>query len=134
MYLEKGKTVTETSVTSELGYSPLIWMFRSRRLINKKNYLHERALRITYGNKCSSFQDLLRKGNSVFIHLRNTQTQVTELIKVKNNIAYEAMREFFFPKISPYDDSNNNSFQKRRVILSGMALNQWFMQVQKYEN
>ena len=95
MYLEKGKTVTEASVTSQLGYSPLIWMFRSRRLINKKNFLHERALRITYSDKCSSFQDLLRKGNSVFIHHRNTQTQVTELIKVKNNIAYEVMREFF---------------------------------------
>ena len=47
-------------VESQFGYS-LIWMFHSRGLNNKINRIHERALRITYKNKSSTFQELLEK-------------------------------------------------------------------------
>ena len=43
-------------------------MFYSKDLNKKNNYLHERALRITYGDRSYSFQDLLKKDNSVSIH------------------------------------------------------------------
>ena len=72
-------------------------------------------LRITYGDKSSSFQDLLKKDNSVSIHHRNIQALATEMFKVKNNIAPEIMKELFSPKISHYDLRNNNSFKSRRV-------------------
>ena len=52
-------------VESQFGYCPLIWMFHSRRLNNKINRIHERALRITYKDKSSTFQELLEKDNSV---------------------------------------------------------------------
>ena len=55
-------------VTSQFGYCPLVWMFHSRGPNNKINSLDERALRTTYVNRLSSFQDLLKKDNSVFIH------------------------------------------------------------------
>ena len=82
-------------VTSQFGYRPLAWMFHSNGLNNKTNSLHERALRITYGDRSSSFQDLLNKENSVSIHHRNMQAIATEMFKVKNNIAPEIMREPF---------------------------------------
>ena len=47
--------------TSQFGYCPLVWMFHSSGLNNKTNSLHERVLRITYGDKSSSFEDLLKK-------------------------------------------------------------------------
>ena len=47
--------------TSQFGYCPLFWLFHSRGLNSKTNSLHERALRIAYGGKSSSFQDLLKK-------------------------------------------------------------------------
>ena len=62
-------------------------MFHNRGLNNKVNSLHERALRITYGDGSSSFQDLLKKNNSVSIHHRNLQALVTEINIVKNNVA-----------------------------------------------
>ena len=58
-------------VESQFGYCPLIWMFHSRGLNNKINRIHERALRITYKDKSSTFQELLEKDNSVSIHHRN---------------------------------------------------------------
>ena len=38
-------------------------MIHSRRLNNKINSIHERALRITYRGNASTFQELLNKGN-----------------------------------------------------------------------
>ena len=78
-------------IISQFGYCPLVSMFCSRGL-NKINFLHERALRITYGVRSSSFEDLLKKGNSISIHHWNIQALATELFKVENNIAPEIMK------------------------------------------
>ena len=115
MCLEKRKTVMKAYIASQFGYCPLVWMFHSRSLNNKINSLHERALRITYGDRSSSFENLLKKDNSVSIHHRNIQALATEMFKVKNNIAPEIMKELFAPKMSSYDLCNNNSFKRRRV-------------------
>ena len=61
---------------------PLIWMFHSRRLSNKINSIHERALRISYQDNTSTFQELLNKDNSVSIHHRNLQLLATEMFKI----------------------------------------------------
>ena len=115
MCLEKMKTVMKAYVASQFGYCPLVWMFHSKSLNNKINSLQERALRITYGDRSSSFESLLKKDNSVSIHHRNIQALPTEMFKVKNNIAPEIMKELFAPKTSSYDLRNNNSFKRRRV-------------------
>ena len=78
-------------IISQFGYRPLVWMFHSRGLNNKMNSLHERALRITYGDRSSSFEDLLKKDDSVSIHHRNLEALTPEIFKVKNNIAPEIM-------------------------------------------
>ena len=48
MNMQKRRIIMKSFVTSQFGYCPLIWMFHSRRLNNKINSIHERALRITY--------------------------------------------------------------------------------------
>ena len=103
MCLEKRKTVMKAYITSQFGYCPLVWMFHSRSL-NKINSLHERALRITYGDRSSSFENLLKKDNLA-----------TEMFKVKNNTAPEIMNKLFAPKMSSYHLRNNYSFKRRRV-------------------
>ena len=115
MCLEKRKTVMKAYVAFQFWYCPLVWMFHSKSHNNKINSLHERALRITYGDRSSSFESLLKKDNSVSIHHRNIQALATEMFKVKNNIAPEIMKELFAPKMSSYDLRNNNSFKRRRV-------------------
>ena len=68
-------------VTSQFKYCPLIWMFHSRRLNKKVNSIYERALRITYQDHISTFQELLSKDNSVSMHHRNLQALATEILK-----------------------------------------------------
>ena len=45
------------------------------------NALHERVLRVTYGDKSSSSNDLLQKNNSVSIHRKNCNIQQQQYIK-----------------------------------------------------
>ena len=99
-------------VISQFGYCPLIWMFHNRRLNNKINSIHERALRITYQDHISTFQELLNKDNSVSIHHRNLQALTTE---IPRGLSPDILREIFVPKISLYNLSRNNTFERRQV-------------------
>ena len=66
-------------------------MFCSRKMNNKINYIHERALRLVYEDYKTSFEELLSKDNSVSIHHRNIQDVAIEMFKVKNDLCL-----FFF--------------------------------------
>ena len=50
---DKRKVIMKAFITSQFSYWSLLWMFHSERLGKKINALHERALRITYGDKSS---------------------------------------------------------------------------------
>ena len=86
-------------ITSQLSYCPLVWMFHSRSLNSKIDSIHERALRITCGDKTSPFQQLLEKGNSVSIHHRNVQTLATEMFKSSNKLTPGCVVEFMRQQI-----------------------------------
>ena len=55
-------------IMSQFSYCPLIWMCHRRRINNQINKLYERALRLFYNNKSSSFRELLERDNSVTIY------------------------------------------------------------------
>ena len=78
-------------------------MFHSRRLNNKINSIHDRALRITYQDHKSTFQELLNKDDSVSIHHRNFQVLATEMFKIHRGLSPDILREIFVPKISLYN-------------------------------
>ena len=48
-------------------------MFHTKQLDNQINDLHERAFRLTYQNRISSFDELLKIDKSVSIHYRHFQ-------------------------------------------------------------
>ena len=74
-------------------------MFHSRTVNNKINSIHERASRITYNDRKSSFEELLRKDNTVSIHHKKLQLLATEIFKIKNNMAPEILSEIFQNRI-----------------------------------
>ena len=90
-------------ITSQFSYCPLIWMLQSRTLNNRINNIHERALRLTYKDNKSSFKQLLEKDHSVTVHQKNLQVLVTEIFKVKNNLAPDIMKDVFKLKEPPYN-------------------------------
>ena len=83
MDIKKRRMVMKAFITSQFGYCPLIWMFHSIALNNKINTIHEKSFRITYNDRTSTFEELLRKGNSVTIYHRNLKVLATELYKVE---------------------------------------------------
>ena len=115
MDIQKRRTLMKSFITSQFGYCPLIWMFHSRCLNNKINSIHERALRITYGDKTSTFQQLLEKGNSVSLHDRNLQALATEMFKISDNLSPDIVKEIFQKRIVPYNLRSENSFMSRQV-------------------
>ena len=115
MDFPKRRLIMKAFITSQFGYCPLIWMFHSRALNNKINSIHERALRITYDDRTSTFEELLNKDNSVSIHDRNLQVLVTELYKVKSNMAPEILNEIFQNRTSSYNLRTKSSFAVRPV-------------------
>ena len=115
MDFPKPRLIMKAFITSQFGYCPLIWMFHSRALNNKINSIHERALRIIYNDRTSTFEELLNKDNSVSIHHKNFQVLVTELYKVKSNMAPEILHEIFQNRTSSYNLRTNSSFAVRPV-------------------
>ena len=95
MTLEKHRLVMKTFAFSQFNYCPLAWMCHSRKINNKVNRLQERALRIIYNDKRSTFYQLLEIDKSVAIHTRNLQYLVTEIFKVEIGISPIIMTEIF---------------------------------------
>ena len=81
--LSKRKLLMKSFVISQFNYCPIIWMYCQRESNNLINKIHERALRIAYGDYESTFDALLEKDGSVSIHQRNIQTLATEVLKQK---------------------------------------------------
>ena len=81
--------------TSQFNYCPLIWMFHNRSLNNRVSKIHDRALRLVYQNTNLSFSEVLELENVVTIHQRNLKVVVTEILKVKNNLSPEIMKQIF---------------------------------------
>ena len=55
MDIQKRRAIMKSFITSKSSCCLLVWMFHSRKL-NKINAIHERALRIAYCDKHSTFQ------------------------------------------------------------------------------
>ena len=83
---DKRRLLLKSFVESQFVYCPLTWKFYSRKLNNKINKIHERALRIVYQNFTLSFEDLLKKDDSVPIHYRNLRSMAIELYIAKHGL------------------------------------------------
>ena len=115
MDLKQRRNIMKAFVESQFGYCPLIWMFHSRGLNNKINRIHERALRITYKDKSSTFKELLEKDNSVSIHHRNVQKLAIEIYKVLHGFSPPILNDIFVPVSHPYNFRRNDTLQRRGV-------------------
>ena len=91
----KSKDFNEHLFQLAIQYSLLIWMCQSR-IINKNiKRLHQRCLRIIYGDKQSLFAELLEKDIYISIRERNIQILATEMHKVSKGMSPPQITEFF---------------------------------------
>ena len=114
------KVQTKKIIIKRIYYSPIllssvIWMFHSRKLNNRINHIHERALRLVCKDCTNTFGELLLKDNSFRIHHRNLQKLALEIFKVKLGLAPEIMKNIFPVIENPYDLRNETKFKSRNV-------------------
>ena len=114
MEFKHRKIVMNCFIMSQFGYCPLVWMFHSRKLNNRINRIHERALRLVYHNTNSSFEELLAKDESCTIHHRNIQALGIELYKVAYGMSAKIMCEIF-PLIDETKSPSERQFRSRNV-------------------
>ena len=107
-------------------------MNHSRGLNNKINRLHERCLRIIYDDKCSNFEELLNKDNSVSIHNHNIQALAIELYKVANDMSPEVISGVFKVRDTLYYNLRNNSQKLIQFIVFITEWNQHLIWDQRF--
>ena len=110
MTFDQRRLILNSFNTSHFSYCPTVWMFHSRKLNERINHIHERALRIVYKDFNSPFHKLLIQDDSLNIHHRNLQKLVTEIFKVKNDLSPELMNDVF-EFIETILPTNNFTFQ-----------------------
>ena len=91
-----------TFVMSQFSYCTFIWMFHDRSVNKKIKKISERALRVAYKDMCTSFEDLLKKAESVSIHQRNLKLFATEVFKTQSNLTPSFRKQIFVRKDVPY--------------------------------
>ena len=64
MTFDQRRLILNSFITSHFSYCLIVWMFHSRKLNERIDHIHERALRIFYKDFNSSFQELLIEDNS----------------------------------------------------------------------
>ena len=80
---------------SPFAYCPLVWMFCSRQADNLLNATHFKALRVRFNDFTSSFDNLLKKSESISIHTKNLQLMLSKVYKTLNHLNPPMMWEFF---------------------------------------
>ena len=109
--LAQRRLIMKAFICSQFGHCPLVWMFRSRKMNNRINSLHEDALKVVYRDYNATFSELLSKDKSVTIHQRNLQLLATEIFKIKNELNPKIMEEIFKFKSVDYNPRNNTSLK-----------------------
>ena len=108
--------IMKAFIESQFSYCPLVWMFHGNRTLETRiNRLHQRALQIAYNDYHLSFEELLHKDKSFKIHERNLQKLVTEIYKIKNNLAPTFMKNIFSISDNPVNLRKKTSFNTFNV-------------------
>ena len=102
-------------INFQFGYCSLVWMNHNRKINNRINRIHERALRVVYNDDNATFEQLLKKDNAVKIHDRNLQVLATEMFKVKLSIAPVIMNDVFRIRKHSYNTRKADEFQSHCV-------------------
>ena len=103
MNIAQRRSTMKAFICSQFGYCPLVWIFHSRKINNRINSLHERALRVVYRDYNVTFSELLSKDKSVTVHQINLQLLATEVFKTKNELNPKIMEEIFTFKNVDYN-------------------------------
>ena len=114
-YSEK-KLTFNSIIKSQFSFCPLVWMFCSRTSNNMIKKLHERSLRIILNDYLSDFNILLENNNDICNHHRNIQALLTEVFKMKNELAHPIMESILNKRFNTY----NLTMERKKTVWYGL--------------
>ena len=121
--LRKKRLIFKAFIVSQFNYFPLLWMIHTKQLNNRINSLHEKALRVTFQNRNSSFSKLLKLEKLASIHYRYIKYLLTEIYKVKIGLSPPVMSDIFsLNQNSSYNITSGVSMSKRNVRTNKLVL------------
>ena len=97
---------------SRFSFSPLIWMFCSKKSSKQINATHERSLRIILNNYESPYPLLLEEAHQIIFHQRCINSLMIEVYKYLNKDSPEIMNDIFKLRENMYNLRNFHIFQK----------------------
>ena len=115
MNLAQRWLIVNAFIFSQFGYCPLVWMFHNRKLNNRINNIPKPALRIVYRDYDSTFQQLLKKNNSVSIHRGNLHLLATKIFKTRNDLNPVIREDVFNFKNLTYNFRNAEILNRSNV-------------------
>ena len=121
--LRKKRLIFKAFIVSQFNYFPLLWMIHTKQLNNRINSLHEKALRVTFQNRNSSFSKLLKLEKLASIHYRYIKYLLTEIYKVKMGLSPPVVSDVFsLNQNSSCNITSGVSMSKRNVRTSKLVL------------
>ena len=90
-------------VMSNFNYCPIVWMFTSKKSLEKIENIQKRALRFVLNDYQSNYHDLLNKSEATGIKIMTLRLLAIEVYKCVNNFNPEYLNEMFTKKNCPYD-------------------------------
>ena len=117
---EKKKILMNSFIQSQYGHCVEVWMFTSKKLNNKINSIHKRALQAVYLDYSSTFAELLEKDKSITIHQRNIQLVAIEMFKATKEIGPDIVRDLF---TFNHGSRNNRTFHRPCVTTDQFGKN-----------
>ena len=113
MNLAQRRLIMNAFIFLQFEYCPLVWMFHGRKLNNRINNIHERALRTVFRDYELTFEQLLKQNKSVSLHLRNLQILATEIFKTRNGLNPVIMEDVFKFKNLTYNFRNAETLNRQ---------------------
>ena len=83
---EQAMKLCNTVIISSFSYCLFVWMFCGKDANHKVNSTHKRALRILYNDYDCSLDKLLKRSDTVAIHIKNLQKVMLEIHKSMSHL------------------------------------------------
>ena len=116
------KLIYHSFIESNFTYCPIVWHFCGRENNNKLEKLQERSLRILFDDKCSSYEELLKRAGTTTIlvsRLKNMAVEVFKCVTESNTPCLNSLFEVKGPSYS-FRDNSKLVQPKRNNVTHGL--------------
>ena len=95
--------VFNSFIRAHLNFCPLVWVNRNKTDLSRLEKVQERALRLVFNDKGSSYTDLLQRARVPSVLVRWKRLLLIEVFKALNGVSPPYIQELFREKDVPYN-------------------------------